>query len=177
MTKGFWKDSQRYLDSYWSRFEGIWVHGDWAMIDSDGHWFLLGRSDDTLKIAGKRVGPAEIESAASQFPGVKESAAVGVPHPTKGEAPVLFVVLLPGHEASDQLAAEIADKVAEVLGKPLRPQEVHLVSDLPKTRNGKIMRRVVRAVHLGNPPGDLSGLEDPATIDLIPRRSSATPSV
>ena len=169
ITKGFWHDPDRYLETYWSRFEGLWVHGDWAMLDRDGHWFLLGRSDDTLKIAGKRVGPAEVESAASQFPAVRESAAIGVPHPTKGDAPVLFVVLLPGYEGTRKVAGEIADKVAEVLGKPLRPQEVYFVPDLPKTRNAKIMRRVVRAVHLGNPPGDLSGLENPSAIDQIPR--------
>ncbi|HXZ87126.1 MAG TPA: AMP-binding protein [Candidatus Binataceae bacterium] len=169
ITKGFWHDPDRYLETYWSRFQGLWVHGDWAMLDRDGHWFLLGRSDDTLKIAGKRVGPAEVESAASQFPAVRESAAIGVPHPTKGEAAVLFVVLLPGHEASIKLAEQIADKVAEILGKPLRPQQVYFVPDLPKTRNAKIMRRLVRAVHLGNPPGDLSGLENPAAIEQIPR--------
>jgi len=171
MTKGFWQDPQRYLETYWSRFEGIWVHGDWALIDRDGHWFLLGRSDDTLKIAGKRLGPAEVEAAAAQFPAVRESAAIGVPHPTKGEAPVLFAVLLPGYEPSPRLAGQIADKVAEVLGKPLRPQEVYFVPDLPKTRNAKIMRRVVRAVHLGREPGDLSALENPAAIDQIPRAS------
>jgi acetyl-CoA synthetase len=169
ITKGFWQDPQRYLETYWSRFEGIWVHGDWGLIDRDGHWFLLGRSDDTLKIAGKRLGPAEVEAAAAQFPAVRESAAIGVPHPTKGEAPVLFAVLMPGHEPSRKLAGQIADKVAEVLGKPLRPQEVYFVPDLPKTRNAKIMRRVVRAVHLGREPGDLSALENPAAIDHIPR--------
>jgi acetyl-CoA synthetase len=171
MTKGFWQDSQRYLETYWSRFEGIWVHGDWALIDRDGHWFLLGRSDDTLKIAGKRLGPAEVEAAAAQFPAVRESAAIGVPHPTKGEAPVLFAVLLPGYEASPELARQIADKVAELLGKPLRPQEVYFVPDLPKTRNAKIMRRVVRAVHLGRDPGDLSALENLVAIEQIPRAS------
>jgi acetyl-CoA synthetase len=169
MTRGFWRDPQRYLETYWNRFEGIWVHGDWALLDRDGHWFLLGRSDDTLKIAGKRLGPAEVEAAAAQLHAVKESAAIGVPHPTKGEAPVLFVVLMPGYEPSLKLAAQVADKVAEVLGKPLRPQEVHFVADLPKTRNSKIMRRVVRAVHLGREPGDLSALENPDAIAHIPR--------
>ncbi len=169
MTKGFWQDPQRYLETYWSRFANVWIHGDWAMLDRDGHWYLLGRSDDTLKIAGKRLGPAEVEAAAGQCEGVKESAAVGVPHATKGEAPVLFVVLLPGYEASAKLGSAIADKVAEVLGKPLRPQEVYFVPDLPRTRNAKIMRRVLRAVHLGREPGDLSGLENPAALAEIPR--------
>jgi acetyl-CoA synthetase len=169
MTNGFWQDSQRYLDTYWSRFDNVWVHGDWAMRDGEGHWFLLGRSDDTLKIAGKRLGPAEVEAAAGQCEGVKESAAVGVPHATKGEAPVLFVVLLPDYAPSAERGGTIADKVAEALGKPLRPQEVYFVPDLPRTRNAKIMRRVLRAVHLGQEPGDLSGLENPSALTQIPR--------
>jgi acetyl-CoA synthetase len=169
MTNGFWQDPQRYLDTYWSRFENVWVHGDWAMRDGEDHWYLLGRSDDTLKIAGKRLGPAEVEAAAGQCEGVKETAAVGVPHPTKGEAPVLFVVLMPGYEASADRGVTISDKVAEALGKPLRPQEVYFVPDLPRTRNAKIMRRVLRAVHLGQEPGDLSGLENPAALAEIPR--------
>jgi acetyl-CoA synthetase len=169
MTNGFWQDSQRYLDTYWSRFDNIWVHGDWAMRDGEDHWYLLGRSDDTLKIAGKRLGPAEVEAAAGQCEGVKESAAVGLPHATKGETPVLFVVLLPGFEPSAQRSRTIADQVAEALGKPLRPQEVYFVPDLPRTRNAKIMRRVLRAVHLGLELGDLSGLENPAALAQIPR--------
>lgn len=169
MTKGFWNDPERYLDAYWRRFDGVWVHGDWALVDSDGDWLLLGRSDDTLKIAGKRLGPAEVESAASEVPEVKEAAAIGVPHPTKGEAPVLFVVLKPDATASARLAGRIADKVAEALGKPLRPQAVHFIADLPRTRNAKIMRRVVRAVHLGKDPGDLSALENSDAIAGIPR--------
>jgi acetyl-CoA synthetase len=169
MTNGFWQDADRYLETYWSRFADVWVHGDWALHDRDDHWFLLGRSDDTLKIAGKRLGPAEVETAASQCDAVKESAAIGVPHPTKGEVPVLFAVLMPGWVASARLAGEIADQIAAVLGKPLRPQSVYFVADLPKTRNAKIMRRVVRAVHLGKPAGDLSALENPTAIDGIPR--------
>ncbi|MGH7934553.1 MAG: AMP-binding protein [Candidatus Binataceae bacterium] len=171
MTDGFWHDRDRYLDTYWSRFDGIWVHGDWAMVDQDGDWLLLGRSDDTLKVAGKRLGPAEVESAAGQHPAVKESAAIGVPHATKGEVAVLFAVLLPGIAGSRKLASEIADKVAAVLGKPLRPQEVYFVPDLPKTRNAKIMRRVVRAAHLGKEPGDVSALENPDALASIPRAS------
>jgi acetyl-CoA synthetase len=169
MTNGFWQDPQRYLETYWSRFDNVWIHGDWAMLDREGHWYLLGRSDDTLKIAGKRLGPAEVEAAAGQCEGVKESAAVGVPHATKGEAPVVFVVLLPGYQASADLGIAIADKVSEVLGKPLRPQGVYFVPDLPRTRNAKIMRRVLRAVHLGQEPGDLSGLENPTALAQLPR--------
>jgi acetyl-CoA synthetase len=169
MTKGFWNDPDRYLDTYWKRFKNVWVHGDWAMVDADGDWLLLGRSDDTLKIAGKRLGPAEVESAACQIGAVRESAAIGVPHATKGEVAVVFAVLNPGIDPTRQLAGQIADKIAEVLGKPLRPQAVHFVADLPRTRNAKIMRRVVRAVHLGKPPGDISALENPAALEEIPR--------
>ncbi|MBV8772628.1 MAG: AMP-binding protein [Deltaproteobacteria bacterium] len=172
MTNGFWQDAARYLNTYWSRFDNIWVHGDWAMRDTEGHWYLLGRSDDTLKIAGKRLGPAEVEAAAGECEGVRESAAVGVPHPTKGESPVLFVVLMPGYQPSPNRGGEIADKVAEALGKPLRPQEVYFVPELPRTRNAKIMRRVLRAVHLGLEPGDLSGLENPGALAQIPRATA-----
>jgi acetyl-CoA synthetase len=171
MTNGFWRDADRYLETYWSRFPDVWLHGDWALHDRDDHWFLLGRSDDTLKIAGKRLGPAEVEAAASRSAAVKESVAIGVPHPTKGEVPVLFAVLMPGCLASAKLAGEIADQIAAVLGKPLRPDAVYFVADLPKTRSAKIMRRVVRAVHLGKPAGDLSALDNPAALDGIPRAS------
>jgi acetyl-CoA synthetase len=169
MTNGFWNDPERYLETYWSRFDGVWVHGDFASVDSDAQWMLYGRSDDTLKIAGKRVGPAEIEAAASEIKSIREVAAVGVPHPTKGEVPVVFAVLTAGEQGSDALAAQVAERIVAALGKPLRPERVYFVTDLPKTRNAKIMRRVVRAVHLGRDPGDLSALENPGAIDSIPR--------
>ena len=111
MTRGFWRDPERYLDTYWRRLPGVWVHGDWASVDEDGYWFLHGRSDDTLNIAGKRIGPAELESAAVGHPAVSEAAAVGVPHEVKGEVAWIFCVLAPGHEASDELVAEISDAV------------------------------------------------------------------
>ncbi len=169
MTNGFWNDPERYLETYWSRFDGVWVHGDFASVDSDGHWMLYGRSDDTLKIAGKRVGPAEIEAAASELEALREVAAVGVPHPTKGEAPVVFAVLRDGETAAPALAAKVSDQIVAALGKPLRPERVYFVAELPKTRNAKIMRRVIRAVHLGRDPGDLSALENPGAIAGIPR--------
>ncbi len=167
MTKGFWKDPERYLKTYWSRFEGIWVHGDWAMVDEEGHWFILGRSDDTLKIAGKRVGPAEIESAAVAHPAVKEAGAIGVPHEVKGEAVVLFVVPNPGFEPDEKLAEEIKEAVAKALGKPLKPERVHFVPDLPKTRNAKVMRRLIKAAYLGENTGDTSALENPEALKAI----------
>ncbi|GEM88866.1 AMP-binding protein [Oceanithermus desulfurans] len=169
MTKGFWNDPERYERTYWSRFKDVWVHGDWALVDEEGYWFILGRSDDTLKIAGKRVGPAELESAAIRHPAVQEAGAVGVPHEVKGEVPVLFVVLRPEFEGSEELAAEIAEKVAEVLGKPMKPAAVHFVSDLPKTRNAKVMRRLLKAAYLGESTGDTSALVNPEVLDEVRR--------
>jgi acetyl-CoA synthetase len=169
MTRGFWRDPERYLETYWSRWPGIWVHGDWALVDEDDCWYILGRSDDTIKAAGKRVGPAEVESAACTHPAVKEAAAIGVPHPIKGEAVVVFAVLRPGRETSEALAEAIRAQVAEVLGKALRPDRVLFVADLPKTRNAKVMRRVIRARYLGQKEyGDLSALENPSAVEQIP---------
>jgi acetyl-CoA synthetase len=167
MTHGFWKDPDRYEQTYWSRFPGIWVHGDWAAIDDDGLWYILGRSDDTIKIAGKRLGPAEVESVLVEHPAVVESAAIGVPDPAKGQALVCFCVLRAGFTGGDALVDELKALVANRLGKPLRPHAVEFVRDLPKTRNAKVMRRVIRAAYLGEPPGDLSSLENPRAVDEI----------
>ena len=166
MTLGFWKDPDRYLETYWSRWPDVWVHGDWAMIDDDGLWFILGRSDDTIKVAGKRVGPAEVEAAALDGGGVIEAAAVGVPDPIKGQAVVIFVVAGPG-VAAGMIPAEVSLRVERSLGKPFKPAAVHVIPRLPKTRNGKILRRVIRNVFLDDPPGDLSSLDDPASLEPI----------
>jgi acetyl-CoA synthetase len=167
MTRGFWNDPERYLETYWSRVPGTWVHGDWALVDEDGYWFIQGRSDDTLKVAGKRVGPAEVESAAVAHPAVLEAAAVGVPHDVKGEVIVVFCVLARGESDDPDLRRSISDKVVEQLGKALRPEQVHVVSELPKTRSGKVMRRVARSAYLGTDPGDLSALENPLAVESI----------
>ncbi len=167
MTRGFWQDPQRYLDTYWSRISGTWVHGDWALVDEDGYWFIQGRSDDTLKVAGKRVGPAEVESAAVSHPSVLEAAAVGVPHAVKGEVIVVFCRLRPGETDDPDLRRAISDRVVAELGKALRPEAVHVVSDLPRTRSGKVMRRVARAAYLGADPGDMSSLENPLAVESI----------
>ncbi len=167
MTRGFWNDPDRYVETYWSRFPGIWVHGDWALIDEAGYWYIHGRSDDTLKVAGKRVGPAEVESAAVAHPAVVEAAAVGIPHAVKGESIAVFCVLAPGVGDTPSLRSEIAAAVAGDLGKALKPDIVVAVPALPKTRSGKVMRRVVRAAFLGLDPGDLSALDDPAIIEAI----------
>ncbi len=167
MTRGFWNDAERYRQTYWSRFPGVWVHGDWAAIDEDGLWYILGRSDDTIKIAGKRLGPAEVESVLVEHPAVLEAAAIGVPDELKGQALVCFCVLREGHAASPALAADLTALVATRLGKPLKPHAIAFVADLPKTRNAKVMRRVIRAAYLGDPPGDLSSLENPQAVDGI----------
>jgi acetyl-CoA synthetase len=169
MTRGFWQDPERYLETYWSRVPGTWVHGDWAVIDEDGHWFIQGRSDDTLKVAGKRVGPAEVESAAVAHPAVLEAAAVGVPHAVKGETIVVLCVLRRGESDDPGLRASVSDRVVSELGKALRPEAVVVVPELPRTRSGKIMRRVARAAWLGADPGDLSALENPAAVEAIRR--------
>jgi len=167
MTRGFWKDRQRYFDTYWSRFPDVWVHGDWAAVDDDGLWYILGRSDDTIKVAGKRVGPAEVESVLVAHPKVSEAAAVGVPDTIKGEVLVCFCVLKPGTDDNGKLAAELRNKVASELGKALAPKNVLFVGDIPKTRNAKVMRRIVRAAYIGEKLGDTSALENPSSLEEI----------
>ncbi len=169
MTRGFWKDRQRYIDTYWSRFPDVWVHGDWAAVDSDGLWYILGRSDDTIKVGGKRVGPAEVESILVAHPQVSEAAAIGVPDSIKGEALVCFCVLKKGANGDLTLAGDLKKTVGRDLGKALAPREVVFVADIPKTRNAKVMRRIVRAVYLGEKLGDTSALENPASLDEIKR--------
>jgi len=167
MTRGFWGAPERYESTYWSRWPGLWAHGDWASIDADGFWFIHGRSDDTLKVAGKRVGPAEVESAAVAHPAVLEAAAIGVPHDIKGEAIVVVCVVRPGTVADDGLRADIAKRIAAELGKPLKPEVVAVVPALPKTRSGKVMRRVIRAAWLDLDPGDLTALDDPSAVAAV----------
>jgi acetyl-CoA synthetase len=168
MTRGLWNDASRYLDTYWRRWRDVWDHGDWALIDEDGCWFLQGRADDTLNIAGKRVGPAEIESALIESGVVSEAAAVGVPDRLKGEAIVAFAVLKPDVEPTDEIKRQLIEGVGEKMGKHGRPKEVLFVDDLPKTRSAKILRRVVKAKYLGKDDlGDLSSLQNPEAVDAI----------
>ncbi len=167
MARGFWQEPERYLQTYWSRFDKIWVHGDWALQDSDGHWYILGRSDDTLKIAGKRIGPAEVESLLVSHPSVIEAAVIGVPDEIKGTKMVAFCVLKT--EAQESIKNELKEIVAKEMGKPLAPSEIYFVPSLPKTRNAKVMRRVVRAAYLGEDAGDLSALENPQAVEEIKR--------
>lgn len=174
-TRGFWNDPDgaRYRDAYWRRHEGLWTHGDFAAIDDDGQWFILGRSDDTIKVAGKRLGPAEVEAVLNAHPDVAESAAVGVPDDVKGEAVVAFATLAPAHpawtdaEAREALRADLLARLEAALGKALRPRALLFTRAQPKTRNAKIMRRVVRAAHLGTDPGNTTALEDPAAVQAV----------
>ena len=167
MTRGFWGDDDRYHDAYWDRFEDVWVHGDFAAVDDDGLWYILGRSDDTINVAGKRLGPAEIEALLNAHEAVAESAAIGVPHDVKGSEIVAFVVTKPDHEETNALRETLMQVVVDEMGKPLKPREILFADALPKTRNAKVMRRVIRAAYLDEDLGDTSSLEDPSTVDAI----------
>ena len=171
LTRSLWNEDERYLQSYWRTWPGIWHHGDFASRDEDGHWYIWGRSDDTLKIAGKRTGPAEIEALLMATEKLAEAAAIGVPDPIKGSALVLVCAPKPGVETGEALREELAQVVVRGLGVPFKPKGVLFVADLPKTRNLKIMRRVIRAAYLGENPGDLSSLVNPESIrDIQARR-------
>lgn len=163
MARGFWNNPERYLETYWSKIKNVWVHGDWASIDEDGYWFILGRSDDTLKVAGKRVGPAEIEAVLASHEQIVEAAVVGVPDKIKGTKMIAFCVagiINAGAEEREALSIQLRKLVGRAMGKPLVPDKIFIIGSLPKTRNGKIMRRVIRAVYLGEDAGDLSALEN-----------------
>ncbi|MFC4769446.1 AMP-binding protein [Effusibacillus consociatus] len=167
MTNGFWQEPQRYEESYWSRWPDTWVHGDWVILDEEGFWTITGRSDDTLNIAGKRVGPAEVESVLVGHEAVVEAGTIGVPDEIKGEAAVCFVALKPGVEATPDLQKELLDLIADKMGKALRPKALYFVAELPKTRNGKVLRRAMRAAYLNKEAGDLSSLENPDAVEAI----------
>jgi acetyl-CoA synthetase len=167
MTRGLYRDPERYLETYWSRYPGVWWHGDFASISDDGQWFLHGRSDDTIKVAGKRLGPAEVESVVVAHPDVLEAAAVGVPDPVKGEVLWVFVVPVPGRAPDDTLRREVVARVVDALGPSFAPAAVRFTRALPKTRSAKILRRAIRAVASGRELGDVSGLEDPGAVDAI----------
>ncbi|OGO36219.1 MAG: AMP-dependent synthetase [Chloroflexi bacterium RBG_16_57_11] len=169
MTRGFWKDPQRYEETYWSRWPCVWVHGDFAAVDADGLWYILGRSDDTIKVAGKRVGPAEIESILVSHPRVIEAAVIGVPDEIKGSEVIAFCVLATDCQRCEELRQELHELVVKSLGKPLAPREILFVRDLPKTRNAKVMRRVIRSAYLGLDPGDTSSLVNPEAVEEFRR--------
>ena len=168
MTQSFWNDRERYLESYWQQIPGVWVHGDLVLRTADDVLFVLGRSDDTLKVAGKRVGPAEIEDLLLGMPGIAEAAAIGIPDAVKGQSLVVFVVPSAACTLEDEaLESAVSAAIGEQLGRPFRPGRVHVVPQLPRTRSAKVMRRVIRRAYVGDDPGDLSSLEDPAAVELV----------
>jgi len=167
MTKSLWSGDERYLEEYWSRFENMWDHGDWAQKDEDGFSFLHGRSDDVLNVAGRKVGPAEVEGALIDHEAVNAAAAIGADDDTKGTAVVAYVILEPGVEESDELRSKLRQHVGEGLGKPFMPREVLFVDEFPKTQSGKIVRRLIQSVYEGQELGDLSSIENPDALDLI----------
>jgi acetyl-CoA synthetase len=165
MAHSFWNDDQRFFDTYWGRWDKVWVHGDLASVDSAGYWHIHGRSDDTLKIGGRRIGPGEIESALFAQPGVAEVGVIGVPDEMKGQVAVAFVAPAAGVDLNE---AELTKAVIAAVGKGMTPSRIHIVPSLPKTRNGKLMRRVIRARYLGERVGDLSSLDPLTPIQNIP---------
>jgi acetyl-CoA synthetase len=167
MTRGFWNEPDRYIETYWSKWPNVWYHGDWAKVDADGFWSLHGRSDDTIKIAGRRTGPAEIEAALIEHPSVSEAATIGVPDEIKGEDIVSFVVLQPDYSPNEQLREELKDQVVKIMGKTLKPRDIRFVTDLPKTRSAKIVRRVIKAKFLGEEKIDISSIENPEAVEGI----------
>ncbi len=170
MTRGIWNDDadgSRYHEAYWSTFEGLWRHGDFALVDDRGDWFILGRSDDVMNVAGKRVAPAEIESVVAADADVAESAVVGIPDATKGEAVWVFYVANERAAEDSVVADRVRKLVADGVGKPFAPSQVVRVERLPKTRSAKILRRAIRAAVLDKDPGDLSGAENPQAVGEI----------
>ncbi|WP_129115746.1 AMP-binding protein [Halegenticoccus tardaugens] len=169
MTKGLWDGDERYLEEYWSTFEDppLWDHGDWAQKDEDGFWFLHGRADDALNVAGRKVGPAEVEGALIEHDAVNQAAAVGVPDDTTGTAVVAYVVLEEGRGVSDALREELRELVGDELGKPFRPREVLFVDEFPKTQSGKIIRRAIASIYAGEELGDMSSIENPDALEDV----------
>jgi len=169
MPLTFWGAHDRYRKTYWTRWEGTWFHGDWVEVDDNGVWYIRGRSDDTLKIAGKRLGPVGVEAVVNGCASVLESAAIGVPDDVKGEALVVFARARNGNGTSADVADRISAELVSRLGKPLAPKVVHVVDDLPRTRSGKILRRLIRTVYVGELTGDVSSLENPEALDMVRR--------
>ncbi len=169
MLMTIYKDPERYKNTYWSRFPGVYYTGDYAIRDEDNYFWILGRADEVLKVAGHRIGTAEVESALISHPAVAEAAVIGKPDPIKGEAIVVFVILRHGYQPTSKLGEELVEHLRRVIGPVATPQQVLMVSKLPKTRSGKIMRRVLKALVLNQPIGDLSTLEDEASVDEVKR--------
>jgi acetyl-CoA synthetase len=168
MTRGVWGQPDRYIETYWSRWPGVWYHGDWASVDEDGHWFVHGRADESMNVAGRKVGPAEVEDALMDHPAVSEAVVIGVPDEIKGENIVAFVVLK--RDAAPTDAAQLSEHLVEAMGPAFRPRAVYAVAELPKTQSGKVVRRLIRQKYLGEPLGDLSTVENPHALEGFQER-------
>ena len=173
LTRGLWRDNDRFVETYWSMFGDKWRQGDWAVRDQDGCWYVTGRSDDTLNVSGKRTGPAEIEGLVMATGKISEVAAIGIPDPISGTAVMCVCVPTPGEIINEALDQTVINAVATGLGKSFRPKRLLYVADLPKTRSLKIMRRVVRALIMGEHPGDLSSLLNPEAVDELRAKGGA----
>jgi acetyl-CoA synthetase len=167
MLMTLYNDDDRYKEVYWSRFPGNYLTGDYSIQDEDGYFWLLGRADEVIKVAGHRLGTLELENAAVAFPPVAEAAAVSKPDPLKGEAIVIFVILRDGHQASPELRKELVAHIRNTVGPIATPESVFFVNKLPKTRSGKIMRRLLKAVATDVAIGDVTTLEDGASIEEV----------
>jgi len=177
MTHGFWQDPERYEETYWSKWRDTWAHGDTAIRDDADFWAITGRSDNTLNVAGKRMGPAEMESIITDHPAVLESAVVGIPDALKGEVPVCFVALNQGYLPAAELIDELMKLVTKRLGRALRPKAIYAVAELPKTKNGKIIHHAIRNAYLKKKLGDLSALDNPESIEEIKNIAPSSESV
>lgn len=167
MLMDIYKDPSRYRGTYWSRFKGMYYTADYAIKDEEGYFWLLGRADEVLKVAGHRIGTAEIESSAIATPSVAEAAVVAVPDEIKGEAIILFVILKEGYRPSKEIKEEIIDNIRKLIGPIATPREIYFVARLPKTRSGKIMRRILKAIIMDKPIGDVTTLEDEASVEEV----------
>ena len=160
MLRTLYKDDERYVETYWKKYPGKYLAGDSARRDADGYFWIIGRTDDVIKVSGHRLGTAEVESALVSHPAVAEAAAIGLPHDVKGNAIHAFVVLRLGHEPSPTLAEDLRKHVAQHLSPIAKPDWIDFPDKLPKTRSGKIMRRVLKARALGQDEGDVTTLEE-----------------
>jgi acetyl-CoA synthetase len=174
--RGIYGDPERYQQTYWSRFEGRYFAGDGAKLDEDGYLWLLGRVDDVMNISGHRVSTAEVESALVDHPSVAEAACVGAKDETTGQAIIAFVTLRSGNEPSQSHGEELREHVAKKIGRFGRPKTVIFTDDLPKTRSGKIMRRLLKDVAEGRDLGDTTTLADASVVDEIKRRAAVSPT-
>jgi acetyl-CoA synthetase len=171
MLRGIWGDSERYRDTYWSRFPGKYFAGDGAKRDDEGYYWLLGRVDDVMNISGHRISTTEVESALVSHPAVAEAAVVGRTDPMTGQAIFCYVILRSGFEPSEELSAALREHVAEVIGKLARPKQIMFTPDLPKTRSGKIMRRLLRDIAEKRALGDVTTLADAGIVNTIREES------